>query len=62
MTDLLIAGYLGGVHFALLMATFTARSGLTVHWRFILPLTMLWPIALPLFVVFPRGKPWRFRA
>lgn len=58
----LLAGYLGGVTFAVFMAVFIRRSGSPVHWRFVVTLAMLWPIALPLFVMFPGPRRWRFPA
>ncbi len=58
----LLAGYLGGVAYGLLLSCFVIRSARSIQWRFVLPLTLLWPVLLPLMLLLPRAKPWRFRA
>jgi len=62
LVDFLLAGYLGGLTFALLMAAFTLRSGGSVPYRQVLWSLLLWPLVLPLFVLFPLLHKGRFRA
>lgn len=58
----LLAGYLGGVVYGLLMGIAARQGGLPAPWTFILPAALFWPLLLPLMILIPGRKPWKFRA